>query len=133
MMTISFPGGVRVQAAMDGQTVITDQPAPMGSDSAMTPFNLFFASLGTCMGFYALRFCQERRIATEGLGLTLEIVRDEHKRVSKVVAELDLPAEFPDKYTDAISRAIGHCAVKRLLEHPPEIELSLRAPVPEVA
>ena len=27
------------------------------------------------MGFYALRFCQERSLPTEGLGLTLEPIR----------------------------------------------------------
>jgi ribosomal protein S12 methylthiotransferase accessory factor len=125
-MTISFPGGVRVDATLNGHTVHTDQPAPFGSDSAMSPFDLFFASVGTCMGFYALRFCQERNISTDGLQLTLEPVRDEQqKRVATLRIWLQLPAGFPEKYSDAICRAIDHCSVKRHLLQPPVFELSL--------
>ena len=32
----------------------TDQPAPAGGDSAPSPFDLFLASIATCMGFYAI-------------------------------------------------------------------------------
>ena len=36
-MTISFPGGVAVEAEFKGNTVRTDQPAPLGAASAMSP------------------------------------------------------------------------------------------------
>src|SRR5581483_9403852 len=71
-ITISFPGGVAVDATLNGHTIHTDQPSPLGADSAMSPFDMFLASIGACMGYYALRFCQQRNIATDGLGLTLE-------------------------------------------------------------
>lgn len=124
--TISFPGGVAVDATLNGHTVHTDQPAPVGNDTAMSPFDLFLASIGTCMGFYALRFCQERNISTEGLRLILDPVRDEAgKRVLSLRIALKLPGDFPEKYRDAILRAVDHCSVKRHLLEPPEFELSL--------
>jgi ribosomal protein S12 methylthiotransferase accessory factor len=127
MMEVSFPGGVAVEATFRGHTVRTDQPAPGGADSAMSPFDLFFASLATCMGFYALRFCQERGIATDGLNVRLNTERDqEKKRVAKVAVELTLPAGFPEKYRDAILRAVDHCAVKRHVLEPPEFEIAIR-------
>jgi len=127
MMEVSFPGGVAVEATFQGHTVRTDQPAPNGADSAMSPFDLFFASLATCMGFYALRFCQERGIATEGLRVNLNTARSEDKkRVARVSVELTLPAEFPEKYRDAILRAVDHCAVKRAVLEPPEFEIAIR-------
>jgi len=127
MMEVSFPGGVAVEATFHGHTVRTDQPAPNGADSAMSPFDLFFASLATCMGFYALRFCQERQIATEGLRVNLNTVRTEDKkRVAKVAVELTLPAGFPEKYRDAILRAVDHCAVKRAVLEPPEFTIEIR-------
>jgi len=125
-MTISFPGGVAVDATFKGHTLRTDQPKPLGDDSAMSPFDLFLASVGTCMGFYALRFCQERELATNGLALTLDPVRDEQgKRLATMKIALQLPAEFPEKYNDAILRAIDHCAVKRAINEPPQFELTL--------
>jgi ribosomal protein S12 methylthiotransferase accessory factor len=33
---------------------------------------------------------------------------------------LQLPDGFPEKYNEAIHRAIDHCAVKRALSEPPE-------------
>lgn len=124
--TISFPGGVVVRAAIGTHTVVTDQPAPVGTDTAMSPFDLFFASIGTCMGFYALRFCQERGIATEGLSLKVDAQRGEDgKRIVAIRADLRLPAGFPEKYRDAIRRAVDHCAVKRVLMDPPEFELTI--------
>lgn len=130
-MTISFPGRVSVDATVNGHTVHTDQPRPLGEDAAMSPFDLFLASAGTCMGFYALRFCQERDIPTEGLGLTLEPERaPASSRVVTVRIDLQLPDEFPNKYREAILRAMDHCSVKRHLVEPPRFELSIAEAVP---
>lgn len=127
-MTISFPGGVRVDAQLGGHTVRTDQPAPFGEDTAVAPFDLLLASIATCMGFYALRFCQQRDLSTDGLGLTLDAIRDaEGKRVATIKIDLQLPRDFPEKYGEAIRRSVDHCAVKRAMMEPPAFELTLHA------
>lgn len=126
-VTVSFPGGVAVDATYKGHTVRTDQPgAAGGADAAMSPFDLFLASIAACMGFYALRFCQERNLSIEGLGLTLEPVRhDETKRITVIRVNLVLPSAFPEKYRAAIERAVDHCAVKKHILEPPAFELRL--------
>jgi putative redox protein len=126
VVKISFPGHVMVDATYKGHTVRTDQPVTAGGDdSALSPFDLFFVSIATCMGFYALRFCQERNLSTEGLGLTLEPVRSEQsKRVETVRILLQLPGEFPDKYKGAIERAVDQCTVKKHVLDPPRFELA---------
>jgi ribosomal protein S12 methylthiotransferase accessory factor len=125
-IAVSFPGGVAVEAGVKGHTVRTDQPAPLGADSAASPFDLFLASIATCMGFYALRFCQERGIATAGLGLSLDTVRDaERKLLATIKVVLTLPSGFPEKYAGAIRRAVDQCAVKRHLVEPPAFELTV--------
>jgi ribosomal protein S12 methylthiotransferase accessory factor len=133
-VSVSFPGGVAVQATIGGHAVLTDQPQPLGGDTAMSPFELLFASIATCMGFYALRFCQERAISSEGLGLSIDAIRSEDKkRVVRVEVNLALPPDFPDKYKDAIRRAVDHCAVKRAMMEPPEFVLQLTEPATLVA
>ena len=125
-IAVSFPGGVAVEADVKGHRVRTDQPRPHGEDSAPAPFDLFLASIATCIGFYALRFCQERGIATEGLGLSLETVRDEaKKRLATIKVALTLPPGFPEKYTGAIQRAVDQCAVKKHMVEPPAFELTV--------
>ncbi len=125
-IAVSFPGGVAVDAHVGGHVVHTDQPAPHGGGTASAPFDLFLASIATCMGFYALRFCQERGIATEGLGLSLETVRDvEKKRLATIKVALTLPPGFPEKYMGAIQRAVDQCAVKKHMVEPPAFELTV--------
>jgi len=122
-MLISFPGGVAVDARYKGFTIRTDQsPENGGAGSAPSPFDLFIVSLGTCAGFFALRFCQQRRLSTTGLELSVEIDRNpESKRLDRIGITLRLPEDFPEKYRAAIVRAADQCAVKQALLDPPEI------------
>ena len=120
-MQISFPGGVAVAAQIGEFSLLTDQPVASGGDnSAPSPYAMFLASIGTCAGFFALRFCQQREIATEGLGLSLDIERDAESRALRTVKiAIQLPAGFPEKYRKAIIKATDQCAVKQaIIAHP---------------
>ena len=125
MMEITFPGGVRVNAQHKEFEIATDQPEKNGGEnSAPSPFDLFLVSLGTCAGFFALRFCQQRALPTEGMRLSLAAEHNpETKRLDRVEITLNLPDGFPAKYRPAIIRATDQCAVKKALDDPPEIEL----------
>ena len=129
-MDICFPGGLRVEALHQGFWIRTDQPvAQGGGGKAPSPFDLFLASLGTCAGFYALRFCQQRNLRTEGLALSLAAERDsERKKVVLVRIDVSLPVEFPEKYRPAIVHAVEQCSVKKHLLHPPAFEITVSGP-----
>ncbi len=123
MFTVTFPGGAAVDAIVRGHTIHTDRPAAAGgADSGPSPFDLFLASLAACAGYYALRFCQERHIATEGLGVTLTPERVDG-RLTTIRLEVTTPPEFPAKYREAILRAVDHCAVKRAILDPPAFDV----------
>jgi putative redox protein len=124
-MKINFPGGLRVNACFGSHTVLTDQrTAEGGEDSAPSPFALFLASLGTCTGYYVLRFCRQRGLPTDGIQLTQRTEADPGgKMVSRVVVDIHLPADFPIKYRNAVIKAAEQCTVKKHLECPPQIEV----------
>ena len=126
-MEIRFPGGLAVEAIHAGLTIRTDQPvAAGGGGNAPSPFDLFLASIGTCAGYYALRFCQERQLSTEGLGLSMDWERSpETKLVARIRISLRLPEGFPEKYRVAILRAADQCSVKKHLAAPPAIEVEV--------
>lgn len=126
-MEIVFPGGVAVEAQFDGFTIRTDQPERAGgTNSAPSPFDTFLASLGTCAGFFVLKFCQERNIDPEGLKLFLDTEKgDNRKKLDKILLTLHLPEGFPDKYREAVVKAIDLCAVKRVLLDPPSFETNI--------
>ena len=126
MMEITFGDGLRVRAEFDGMSVETDQPVASGGDgSAAGPYHLFLASLGTCAGYFALRFMRQRGIDPEGARLTLATENDAKTGLATSVRiDLALPPGFPEKYRGAIVLAMDQCKVKRQLEHPPTIVAS---------
>lgn len=121
---VSFPGGKRVDAAVNGFIIKTDQsPESGGEGSAPEPFTLFLSSLATCAGIYVLGFCQSRGIPTDGISLTQKHVYDPvERRISDIRIEIRVPEGFPEKYHEALIRSASKCAVKRALENPPSIE-----------
>jgi len=128
-MKITFPGGEKVNAELNGRMIATDQPPGAGGDGAApTPFEYFLASLGTCAGIYVLSFCRQRQIPTEGLALpqlmTFETAADGKRRLAKVGIEITLPGGFPEKYRNAVIKAAGYCSVKKVLMDPPEFDIT---------
>jgi putative redox protein len=124
-MEIRFPGGALVEAEHEGFRILTDQPVKDGgTNTAPSPFDLFLVSVGTCVGYYALRFCQERGISTQDLSVSLAPERDEAgKRYAKIRIEIQLPEDFPERYRGAILRAADVCSVKRHILKPPAFEI----------
>jgi ribosomal protein S12 methylthiotransferase accessory factor len=124
-MTISFPGGARVDAQFGPYTVKTDQPPQGGGEgSAPTPFAVFLASLGTCAGIYVLGFCRQRGLPTDGIRLTQRLGVDRATgMVDKVELDIHVPSGFPEKYHSALVRSAEQCAVKKHMEAPPQFAI----------
>jgi len=121
-MTVSFSGGKRVTAHYDGFDIATDQGVDSGGEgTAPEPYDLFLASLATCAGYYVLKFCEGRGLATDGVTLHQSWERAEDKKLVRVAIRIQVPPEFPAKYRKALVRAANTCAVKKTLQDPPEI------------
>jgi ribosomal protein S12 methylthiotransferase accessory factor len=131
-ITVDFPGGSRVDAHFNSFTIPTDQPKEDGGDgTAPAPFELFLASLVTCAGYYVLEFCKTRNIDTSGIRLKQWIERNETTyRVEKISMEIQLPEDFPQKYSSAVKRAAEQCSVKKHMEDPPAFDVSVAVAVP---
>lgn len=125
-MKISFGGGKKIIAELNGNIIPTDQPVKSGGEgSAPSPFDLFLASMGTCAGIYVKSFCDQRNIPTEGISLLQKMEYDQSTHlVSSITIEINLPAGFPEKYKDAVINAADLCAVKRHLHNPPKITVT---------
>jgi ribosomal protein S12 methylthiotransferase accessory factor len=116
-ITVSFPGGVKVNAQLEGFEVATDQPVRAGGEaSAPAPFGLFLASLATCAGYYVKAFCDSREISSEGISLSMDTeYNPAEKMIGKIIIRIHVPADFPEKYDNAVINAASICAVKRHL------------------
>ncbi len=124
-MTVTFPGGRRVDAAVGAHVVRTDQPRDNGGeDSAPAPFSLFLASLATCAGIYVLGFCQKRGLPSEGIRLRQRMRYDaETRALAGVDIDIEVPPTFPEKYHEALVRVADQCAVKKAIAAPPSFQV----------
>ena len=122
VMTVSFPGGKRVNASYGQFEIATDQAVDSGGGgTAPEPYDYFLASIATCAGIYVLGFCQKRDIPYDDICLTQSWEREEKtNRLTRVRIAIEVPADFPEKYRDALVRVANQCAVKKTLEIPPD-------------
>jgi putative redox protein len=122
---IDFPGGGRVDAHFNDFTLKTDQPPPLGEASEPTPYSIFLASTGACIGAIILSLCRHLEIPIEGMKLIQRLEEDHDTSLAaKIVIDIQLPPDFPAMYKKAILRAAEYCLIKKQFEHPPVFEIS---------
>ena len=122
---VSFEGNKKVSANVNGHIIKTDQPIAGGGDgTAPTPFDLFLASIATCAGIYVKGFCDQRGLPSENIKITQDIeFSKETNLVSLIKIEIKVPADFPEKYVDALVNVASLCKVKQHLIKPPTFNL----------
>jgi ribosomal protein S12 methylthiotransferase accessory factor len=127
-ITVTFGGGLKVNAQFKNFTINTDQVKLAGGDEAFPdPFSYFLSSLVTCAGFFILRFCQTRKISTEGIQLRQS--NDWNKTtglVENLNIEIEVPPSFPEKYLPALIRSTNECTVKKTLMNPPQLNVTTK-------
>lgn len=126
IIEVSFEGGKKVNASVNGHIVKTDQPTDNGGEnSAPSPFDLYLASIGTCAGIYVKSFCDRRGLPSDNIKIIQKVEFDIQKRVPSVISlEIKVPADFPEKYHEALINAAELCAVKKSIASPPVFEIT---------
>ncbi len=125
-------GKVSFAVKTRGHTVVSDQPESSGGlDTGMTPPELFLASLGTCVGYYAAEFFDARK--WEGGNIEIEVsgeILPNPGRIAKISLELSVPRSLDEKHFQALLRTVSHCTIHNTLTHPPEIQIRIQTPSP---
>jgi len=120
-MEITFDGGKVVTAHTHGHSIRTDQPLDNGGDdTAPAPFDLYLASIGTCAGIYVKSFCDNRKIPTDKIKIIqkTEFSKETGLPVSLTI-DIQLPADFPEKYKASVISVAELCKVKKSINNPP--------------
>ena len=125
MMEITFDGGKVITAHSHGHIIKTDQPVISGGqNTAPSPFELFLASIGTCTGIYVKSFCDNRKIPTDNIKIIQTSEYDEETGLPvNIKLDIKLPAEFPEKYKDAVISVAELCKVKKTIAAQPVFEI----------
>ena len=119
-------GAKKFEMSTRGHQVLADQPAANGgTDSAMTPPELFLSSLGACAAYYAAEYLRTRSLPVEELAIRVSGEKgDQPARFVSLRFEVRAPG-LSDRHRDGILRAIDACFLKHTLNKPPAMEVSL--------
>jgi ribosomal protein S12 methylthiotransferase accessory factor len=124
-MEITFDGGKVVSAHLHGHIVKTDQSINGGGgNTAPSPFDLYLASIGTCTGLYVKSFCDNRNIPTDNIKIIQNTEYDKESGLPvNITLDIQLPADFPEKYKASVISVAGLCKVKKSIAHPPVFQI----------
>ena len=124
-MEVTFDGGKVITAHLKDHIIKTDQSLKSGGqNSAPAPYDLFLASIGTCAGIYVKSFCDQRDIPSENITIIQSVEFDSQTRLpGNIKLDIQLPADFPEKYKSAVINAAELCAVKKTINNPPKFEI----------
>lgn len=125
-MEITFDGGKVITAHTSSHNIRTDQPVKAGGEnSAPSPFELFLAAIGTCAGIYIKSFCDQRNIPSEKIKIIQTAEYDNQTGLpTNISLDIQLPADFPDKYKDAVISSAELCKVKKTIANPPVFKIT---------
>jgi len=125
-LTANYEGGTAFRMECRGHQVYVDQPADNGGeDSAMTPPELFAASLTACIGHYVANYCNQAGISTEGLQISCDWgTAEKPKRIGEMDIKVVLSA-LPESRRKAIERVASSCLLHATLMNPPKINIGL--------
>lgn len=124
-LRVFLEGGKKVATEIGSHRIHTDQPLKQGgTDTAPAPYDLFLASIGTCVGFYVQTFCQKRDLDTSGIEIKLNTVRSPGSKITDgFEIDLILPPSVPEELHGALVRTAEQCAVKKTIACNPEFKV----------
>ena len=125
-LTASYQGGTVFEMECRGHSVRIDQPVDNGGeDSAMTPPELFAASMAACIGHYVANYCKQAGIESDGLEVNADwATADKPRRIGELSFKVALP-NLPESRRKAVERVASSCLLHATLEHPPQMKIEL--------
>jgi uncharacterized OsmC-like protein len=126
-MTVSWVKGVQLAVQVRKHRFVVDQPVEDGGqDEGITPVEMLVASLGTCIGYFAVRFCQRHKIQTQGLKVSMEWdYAEQPHRIGSMTAHVNLPVTLDSALKNRLEKVLESCTVHNSITLAPKISIRL--------
>ncbi|MBI3811455.1 MAG: OsmC family protein [Nitrospirae bacterium] len=130
LMEITWIKGVQLDVKVRGHRILTDQPLEEGgTDEGMTPVEMLVASLGSCIGYFAVRFYQRHEFKTAGLRVAMEWgYAEQPHRIGSLTAHVHLPVKLDSTMRDRLQKVLDGCTIHNSIRIAPKIEVRLSTP-----
>ncbi|WP_035984844.1 OsmC family protein [Leptolyngbya sp. KIOST-1] len=127
---VTYQDGVKFQASCRGHTILSDQPLNnYGQDQGMTPPEWFLASLGACVGFYAVKYLEARHLATSGLDIAVTADKTtDPLRIDHIHIQVKTSVPLESRHQKGLERAVDACIIHNTLTHPPTMTTEILMP-----
>jgi putative redox protein len=87
-----------------------------------SPYMIYLSTVGMCSAVYVRAFFNQRNFDLSQVSLDQQIdYNDETKMVDNIAIHVNLPADFPAKYQNAIKAVVDQCPVKKHFVNPPTV------------
>jgi len=125
---VRYLGAKKFEMAARDHKVLSDQPFDNdGTDTAMTPPELFLSSLGACAAYYAVEYLKARGLPDEELEVRVSGTKGDHPvRIVSMHLEIIAPG-LNQRHRDGILRAVNYCLIKNTLLVPPQIDVRVKS------
>lgn len=125
---ILYASGDRFLVDVRGHDFVIDQPRDAGGDDVgPTPTEVFVASVGACVGFYAERFMRRHDVDPVGLRIRCGFRMSEEgpPRVSAIDIHVVVPDGFPTRRRAALEAVARRCTVHNSLVERPDVRIAV--------
>jgi putative redox protein len=135
-MTVTWLQGSQLAVDAGRHRLLVDQPEEEGGeDQGMTPVELLLASLGSCIGYFAARFCQRHHMPPDGLRVTMAWEYEEKPhRVGSMTAHVHLPqsvaAALEPEMRARMQKVLEGCTVHNSIAITPRIGVTITTEPP---
>ncbi|MGQ9837544.1 MAG: OsmC family protein [Cyanobacteriota bacterium] len=128
---ITYQGGVKFQAESRGHRILSDQPLDdQGQDSGMTPPEWFLASLGACVGFYALKYLEARQLDPSRLEVVVTAEKVLHPtRLDNIRIQVKPGIPLDERQQKGLEKAVDTCIIHNTLTHSPTMITEIQVPL----
>ena len=122
---VSWIKGVQLAVEVRNHRLVLDQPTEEGGqDQGITPVEMFVSSLGGCIGYFAVRFCQRHTIPTDGLKVTMQWEYAERPhRIGAMTAYVDLSFPLDSAMKHRLQQVLEGCTIHQSLADPPGVSV----------
>ena len=126
-MKVDYTGGIGFNVSARNHQVLVDLPQDKGGqDKGMTPPELFMASLGSCIGVYVVRYCQNAKLDATDLKIDLDWkLSDDKTKIAEISVVMSLPRADVGRRETAVLQAAHHCLIHNTILGNPQIHITL--------
>ncbi len=117
-------GAKKFEMTARNHRIVSDQPLDNdGTDTAMTPPELFLSSLGACAAYYAEEYLRARGLPDEDLEIQVSALKgDKPARIVSLHMDVVAPG-LTQRHRDGILRAVDACLLTHTLQVPLKMDV----------